>query len=224
MNAANRYVTFDQVGANVIRAAHHVTANSVDVVTMPASRSGVRSARRSVSGINVMKNQRGVALFISLVLLLVLTIIGVSAVQTTSLEERMARNTNDSVLAFESAEVALRTAETFLRNNVNSTALFPPAAITDSGNHLTICRPNAGAGQRLDRREQRQTPGKQYRRRRRSAAIHHRVGRDGATVREPEPDDAVVQHAVRPNRNFPDHRARRWRTNNAACCCKARSA
>lgn len=72
-----------------------------------------------------MKNQRGVALFISLVLLLVLTIIGVSAVQTTSLEERMARNTNDSVLAFESAEVALRTAETFLRNNVNSTALFP---------------------------------------------------------------------------------------------------
>jgi type IV pilus assembly protein PilX len=73
-----------------------------------------------------MKNQRGVALFISLVLLLVLTIIGVSAVQTTSLEERMARNTNDSVLAFESAEVALRTAEAFLRSNVNTTALFPP--------------------------------------------------------------------------------------------------
>jgi type IV pilus assembly protein PilX len=74
-----------------------------------------------------MKNQRGVALFISLVLLLVLTIIGVSAVQTTSLEERMARNTNDSVLAFESAEVALRTAEGFLRSSVNSTALFPAA-------------------------------------------------------------------------------------------------
>ena len=74
-----------------------------------------------------MKNQRGVALFISLVLLLVLTIIGVSAVQTTSLEERMARNTHDSVLAFEAAEVALRTGETFLRNNVNSTAMFPAA-------------------------------------------------------------------------------------------------
>jgi len=74
-----------------------------------------------------MKNQRGVALFISLVLLLVLTIIGVSAVQTTSLEERMARNTHDSVLAFESAEVALRAGETFLRNNVVSTAGFLPA-------------------------------------------------------------------------------------------------
>jgi type IV pilus assembly protein PilX len=72
-----------------------------------------------------VNNQRGVALFISLVLLLVLTIIGVSAVQTTSLEERMARNTHDSVLAFEAAEVALRSGETFLRTNVNSTALFP---------------------------------------------------------------------------------------------------
>ena len=74
-----------------------------------------------------MIKQRGIALFISLVLLLVLTIIGVSAVQTTSLEERMARNTNDSVLAFESAEVALRTGEQFLRNNVNTTTLFPSA-------------------------------------------------------------------------------------------------
>lgn len=77
---------------------------------------------------NVMtRHQRGVALFISLVLLLVLTIIGVSAVQTTSLEERMARNTHDSVLAFQSAEVALRTAENFLQNNINSIAVFTPA-------------------------------------------------------------------------------------------------
>jgi len=71
-----------------------------------------------------LNRERGVALFISLVLLLVLTIIGVSAVQTTSLEERMARNTHDSVLAFQSAEVALREGENFLQNNVNSTALF----------------------------------------------------------------------------------------------------
>ena len=42
--------------------------------------------------------QEGVALFISLVLLLLLTIIGVSAVQTTSLELRMARNDNDTLI------------------------------------------------------------------------------------------------------------------------------
>ena len=71
--------------------------------------------------------QSGVALFISLVLLLVLTILGVSAVQTTSLEERMARNSHDSLLAFQAAEVALREAETFLFNNINSTAGFTTA-------------------------------------------------------------------------------------------------
>ena len=48
--------------------------------------------------------QRGIALFISLVLLLVLTIAGVSAVQTTTMEERMARNSHDSLIAFQAAE------------------------------------------------------------------------------------------------------------------------
>ena len=57
------------------------------------------------------KRNSGVALFISLVLLLVLTILGVSVVQTTSLEIRMARNEHDSLLAFQSAESALRDAE-----------------------------------------------------------------------------------------------------------------
>ncbi len=67
--------------------------------------------------------QRGVALFISLVLLLVLTIIGVSAVQSTSLEVRMARNDQDSLLAFQAAESALRDAERFLQTK-NSVAPF----------------------------------------------------------------------------------------------------
>lgn len=53
----------------------------------------------------------GVALFISLVLLLMLTILGVSAVQSTSLEARMARNDHDTLLAFQAAESALRDAE-----------------------------------------------------------------------------------------------------------------
>lgn len=60
------------------------------------------------------RRSRGVALFISLVLLLVLTIIGVSAVQTTSLETRMARNEHDTLLAFQAAESALRDAERLL--------------------------------------------------------------------------------------------------------------
>ena len=57
---------------------------------------------------------RGVALFISLVLLLVLTIIGISAVQTSTLETRMARNEHDMLLAFQAAESALRDGENFI--------------------------------------------------------------------------------------------------------------
>ena len=83
--------------------------------------------RTIVRRLRFRSRETGVALFISLVLLLVLTIIGVSAVQTTSLEERMARNSHDNVLAFQAAEAALREAENFLRNNINSTATFTAA-------------------------------------------------------------------------------------------------
>ncbi|NKB99261.1 MAG: pilus assembly protein PilX [Pseudomonadales bacterium] len=75
------------------------------------------------------KTQTGVALFISLVLLLVLTIIGVSSVQTTSLEVRMTRNEHDSILAFQAAESALRDAEAVIET-LASTADF-----TDGGNN-----------------------------------------------------------------------------------------
>ena len=57
------------------------------------------------------KNQTGVVLFMSLVILLILTILGMSSVQTTSLQERMSRNASDSNLAFQAAESALRDGE-----------------------------------------------------------------------------------------------------------------
>ena len=72
--------------------------------------------------------QRGVALFISLVLLLILTIIGISAVQTTSLEMRMTRNQYDATLAFQAAESALRDAEAQLD------AIVSTAGFTETGN------------------------------------------------------------------------------------------
>ncbi|NOX51850.1 MAG: pilus assembly protein [Gammaproteobacteria bacterium] len=87
-------------------------------------------SQKSMSQIRPLpKQQKGVALFISLVLLLILTIIGVSSVQTTSLEVRMTRNEHDSMLAFQSAESALRDAEAQLEL-ITSTAGF-----TDAGNN-----------------------------------------------------------------------------------------
>lgn len=55
--------------------------------------------------------QPGMALLVSLSLLLALTLIAVGAAQTTILELRMTRNGTDAALAFHAAEAALAAAE-----------------------------------------------------------------------------------------------------------------
>jgi type IV pilus assembly protein PilX len=91
-----------------------------------------------------VRRHRGMALFISLVLLLVLTIIGVSAVQTSTLETRMARNEHDVLLAFQSAESALRDAEDFLETVVSI------AGFTAAGSNGLWNTPELGDGARWD--------------------------------------------------------------------------
>ncbi len=59
----------------------------------------------------IAKYQSGVVLIISLIMLLALTLIGVTSSSVTSLEEKMAANTKDINLAFQAAEAALRFAE-----------------------------------------------------------------------------------------------------------------
>lgn len=63
-----------------------------------------------------LNTQAGAVLFVSLIMLLVLTVIGVTAMQTTTLEEKMAGNLRDQTLAFQAAEAALREGETWLSN------------------------------------------------------------------------------------------------------------
>ena len=51
--------------------------------------------------------QQGAVLITSLIILLLLTIIGVSSMRSSIMEEKMAQNTRDQLVAFESAESAL---------------------------------------------------------------------------------------------------------------------
>ncbi len=60
------------------------------------------------------KRQNGVALVISLLVLLVMTMIGLAAMRTTMLEEKMAGNMQDKMLSFQAAEAALRAGENAL--------------------------------------------------------------------------------------------------------------
>ncbi|MGH8499642.1 MAG: pilus assembly PilX family protein [Methylococcales bacterium] len=70
---------------------------------------------------NPPANQKGAALAVSLIMLLVLTLIGVSGMQTTVMEEKMSGNARDYNLAFQAAEVALRNAESYVDGLVTIT-------------------------------------------------------------------------------------------------------
>jgi type IV pilus assembly protein PilX len=63
---------------------------------------------------NPCRHQKGAVLAIGLVMLLLLTLIGISGTQTTGLEERMAGNEQDENLAFQAAEAAITSAEEYL--------------------------------------------------------------------------------------------------------------
>lgn len=61
--------------------------------------------------------QRGSVLIVSLIFLLLLTIVGVSAMNMTSLEEKMSGNFRDHDLAFQASEAALIEAEDYVEAN-----------------------------------------------------------------------------------------------------------
>ena len=114
-----RYVTADDIGAAVVRSVWiRVTASSVDAVSEDDE-----PLEQTISQTVALRNpwiadvtarpraQRGMVLLVSLGLLLSLTLVAVSAAQTTVLELRMARNGRDAALAFHAAEAALSDAE-----------------------------------------------------------------------------------------------------------------
>lgn len=65
-------------------------------------------------GVHVAFAQRGAVLITGLIFLVVLTLLGTAALQGTVLEEKMAGNLRDEMLAFQAAEAALRSGERFL--------------------------------------------------------------------------------------------------------------
>lgn len=67
-----------------------------------------------------MNKQKGVVLATSLIMLLIMTLLAVTAMSTTTIQEKMAGSTLDRERAFQAAEAALRDAEQFIEN--------PPAA------------------------------------------------------------------------------------------------
>jgi len=62
------------------------------------------------------KHQTGASLIVSLMLLVVLTLLGLSGMQSTIMQERMSNNVRDKELAFQAAESAVRAGEDWIKN------------------------------------------------------------------------------------------------------------
>lgn len=106
--------------------------------------------------------QSGAVLIVSLLILLILTVIGVNSMQSSTLEEKMASNSRDRNIGFQSAESAIREAETYIESLVttggftNANGLYsaienepdPYAANTwtTSGTTRTATPPGGSAG------------------------------------------------------------------------------
>lgn len=65
-------------------------------------------------------------------MLFVLTLIGVSAINTTTMEEKMSGNTRNRQIAFQAAETAVRAAELKITNEVNNPTVQFSATQTDN--------------------------------------------------------------------------------------------
>ena len=74
-----------------------------------------------------MKNQRGVALVVALVLLVIVTLVGLAAIRGVGLQEKMAGNTFDRAQAFQVAEATL---------DLASRTILPPAATPNNVGYL----------------------------------------------------------------------------------------
>ena len=68
--------------------------------------------------------QSGMTLVVSLIILVSLTIIGISSMQSTRTEISMAGNQRESGLTFAAAEAGLRDAETFVTDSISKNIYF----------------------------------------------------------------------------------------------------
>jgi type IV pilus assembly protein PilX len=86
-----------------------------------------------------MKRSQGSVLIVSLIFLLLLTIVGVSAMNMTNLEEKMTGNFRDHDLAFQTAETALLDAEAYVEDTFDINQALTDPACTGSICYKASC-------------------------------------------------------------------------------------
>lgn len=94
------------------------------------------------SNLKSCHKQNGAVLFVSLIMLLVMTLLGIAGMQTTILEEKMAGNFKDRNMSFQAGEAALRAAESIL--------ITTPILPSFTGGTLGYYQPTSSGAPRWD--------------------------------------------------------------------------
>ena len=93
------------------------------------------------------RSQRGMALFVSLIFLLLLSIVGLAGMQNALLQEKMAGNVKLKNESFQFAESGLRAGESYIANPLNEASLTACAAcIGNECNVPDFSAPAEGSG------------------------------------------------------------------------------
>ena len=85
--------------------------------------------------------QQGAVLFVGLIMLIIVTLMGVVAMKSSILQEKLSAGAMDQSIAFQAAESALRDAETYAKQNLNSSSAFTSACTGG------LCLPSSTATQ-----------------------------------------------------------------------------
>lgn len=81
----------------------------------------MKTHRRAPS-VQSIRHQNGVVLILALIILMAMTLISVSSMSSSTLEERMAANMKDREIAFQAAEAALRYGESLVQAGISTGA------------------------------------------------------------------------------------------------------
>lgn len=89
----------------------------------------------------LIAQQQGAALIVSLIMLLLMTLVGVTAMQVTTVQEKMVSNSRDLNVAFQAAETALKRGEDYIRQIQIQLINFSNGCNTNAG----LCKPSCSS-------------------------------------------------------------------------------
>ncbi|RUQ29191.1 MAG: hypothetical protein EKK68_12940 [Candidatus Competibacteraceae bacterium] len=98
----------------------------------------ITKSRGAAKEVGFLVKQQGAALVVALIMLVLMTLVGITAMQVTTVQEKMVANSRDLNVAFQAAEVALLRGEHYVKNMQD--AIFTTTC-KGSGSTIGLCKP-----------------------------------------------------------------------------------